>query len=247
MDWIDDGMKTVLILEDNVKSYKILAQLLQEIDETIHILYAATLGEAYVIAMDFSIDLFLLDIILNPGKTSDLSGIRFADAMRKIPHYEFTPIIFITAMEDPKLYAYSDLHCYSFIEKPYDREKTGQILRQALRMPHLQEEKEYAYFRKDNILYKKELDAIIYIENSRFGQTVHTVEGEMRLSYQPCREILSKLGSDRFIQCSRFTIINWQYVENIDKSNRYLQLKGVKKRIDIGRAYLHKLLKELEK
>ena len=221
--------------------------MLKEIDDTATILYAATLGEAYEIAMDFLIDLFLLDIILKPGKPADLSGIRFADAMRKIPRYEFTPIIFITAMEDPKLYDYSDLHCYCFIDKPYDREKTGQILRQALRMPRMQEEKEYAFFRKDNILYKKELSAIIYIDNSRFGQIVYTVDGELKLPYQPCREILRKLGSDRFIQCSRFTIVNWQYVENIDKSNRYLQLKGIKKRIDIGKAYLDRVIKEIGK
>lgn len=240
-------MRTVLILEDNLKSYEMLAEMLKEIDDTVCIWYASVLGDAYALAMDVSVDLFLLDIILRPGKDADLSGIKFAQAMRRIPCYEFTPIIFITAMEDPKLYAYSDLHCYSFIEKPYDREKTGQILRQALRIPLSQEEKEYVYFRKDNILYKKKLSAIIYVENSRFGQIVHAVDGDLKLAYQPCREILRKLGSDRFIQCSRFSIINWEYVENIDKSNRYLQLKGVKKRIDIGKTYFDKVVKELER
>ncbi len=238
-------MRTALILEDNVKSYEMLAGMLKKIDDTVHILYAPTLEEAYRYAMEYSIQLFLLDIILKHDGPTDLSGIRFADIIRKLPRYEFTPIIFITAMEDPHMYAYSDLHCYSFIEKPYDIEETEKILRQALRIPVQSDRKETIFFRVDNVLFKKKLDEIVYIENSRRCRMLYAVDGELKLPYKPCRDILLELGMDRFIQCSRFGIVNCEYVVNIDKSNLYLQLRGIEKRIGIGRAYLDQVIRKL--
>lgn len=237
-------MKKILILEDNEKSYEMLAQILRELDDTVNILYASETKEAYALCMGHQIDLFLLDIILQPKEPGNISGLRFAESIRRIEGYEFTPIIFITSIEDPKLYAYSDLHCYSFIEKPYDVEKTRETIRQALKMPLLHEKKEYIYFRSDNILYKIDVEEIIYIENTRRGQVLHAVAGELCLPYRPCRDILKELNRERFVQCSRYIIINWSYVENIDRVNRYIKLNGVKKRIEAGKTYLDKILRE---
>lgn len=237
-------MRKILILEDNEKSYEMLAQILRELDDTVNILYASETAEAYSLCMGNQIDLFLLDIILQPKKPGDISGLRFAESVRKIRGYEFTPIIFITSMEDPKLYAYSDLHCYSFIEKPYDVERTRETIREALKMPLSCEQKEYIYFRRDNILYKKDADDIIYIENSRSGQVLHAVDGDICLPYRTCRDILKELNRERFVQCSRFIIVNWAYVENIDRINRYIKLTGVTKRIEAGRTYLEKIMRE---
>ena len=45
----------------------------------------------------------LLDIILDPRTSGDASGMKFADHIREVERYHFTPIIFITGLEDPSL------------------------------------------------------------------------------------------------------------------------------------------------
>ena len=170
---------------------------------------------------------------------------QFAEYIRTISKYKYTPIIFITALEDPELHAYSDLHCYYYVEKPYDARKVSEVISEALEFPGTKKEPSSVFFRKDGILYKKEISEIIYIENSRSGQTVHCTNGNLKLSYKPSKVIMKELGSDRFIQCSRYIILNKDYIDKIDIVNRYIQLKGFKEQIEFGGAFKKKFLKEV--
>lgn len=113
-------MKTILILEDNAREMERLVKIVREQGTQNEVICAVNLEQAYHMAMEKSIDLFLLDIILDPRTSGDASGMKFADHIREVERYHFTPIIFITGLEDPSLYAYSDVQCYSYIEKPYD-------------------------------------------------------------------------------------------------------------------------------
>ena len=49
--------------------------------------------------------MFLVDIILDEDKSSDTSGIKLVEGIRRIPKYMFTPVLFITS-----LFAYLDWH-----------------------------------------------------------------------------------------------------------------------------------------
>ena len=116
-------MKTILILEDNVREMERLVKIVREQGAQNEVICAVNLEQAYHMAMEKSIDLFLLDIILDPRTSGDASGMKFADHIREVERYHFTPIIFISGLEDPSLYAYSDVQCYSYIEKPYDPDR----------------------------------------------------------------------------------------------------------------------------
>ena len=65
----------------------------------------------------------------------------------------------------------------------------------------------------------------------------------MKLPYKPNYKILEELASDKFIQCSRYHIINYDYIDKIDTVNRYILLKGVKTPIEIGNSFKKKFLK----
>lgn len=238
-------MRTVLLIEDNEKSREMLAKIVKNVDESLLIKSAGNIEEAYAAAMEYDIDLFLVDIILNPKDSGDVSGIRFADNIRKIKRYQYTPIVMITSLEDPKLYAYSDIHCYSYIEKPYDADKVAGIIYEALNFPKQKVINDNIFFRKDGILYKRKISEIVYIENSRNKRIIHSAGDDLELPYKPCREILAELNSDKFIQCSRYAIVNKDYIESIDTVNRFIKLKGRDEQIEIGIILKKKFLGDL--
>lgn len=128
-------MRTVLILEDNEKSLEMLAKIIKDVDDSLYVKYAVNMEEVYAASMKYNIDLFVIDIIWNPKDCNDVSGIKFADNIRKIKKYQYTPTVIITSLEDPKLYVYSDIHCYSYIEKPYDVDKVSKVIKDALNIP----------------------------------------------------------------------------------------------------------------
>lgn len=236
-------MKSVLIVDDSQRSLDMLREIVNNLPGDIMVYEASNLDDAYALAMKNNIDLFLLDVILDSSNLVDVSGIHFANNMRDTKKYQYTPIIFITSLEDPKLYAYSELHCYSYIEKPYDVQKASKIILEALEIPQAKKEKKNVFFRKDGILYKKDASEVLYIENSRTGQVVHFVNGDLNLSYQPTKNILAELACDCFVQCSRYVIVNKDFIDNIDITNRYITLTNGKK-IEIGMAFKNIFLRD---
>ena len=162
-----------------------------------------------------------------------------------LKRYAYTPIIFVTSLEDPKLYAYSDLRCFQYIEKPYNVERVSRVVRDALHMPIMRESNQNVYFRKEGVLYRKSVSEIIYIENTRRGRVVHGTDGDMELSYKPCKEILEELQSDKFIQCSRYAVINKDFIERIDEVNRFIKLKGRKEQVEIGIVFKKRFMRDV--
>ena len=67
----------------------------------------------------------------------------------------------------------------------------------------------------------------------------------MKLPYKPNRKILEELASDKFIQCSRYHIVNRDYIDRIDTVNRYIRLKGLKTQIEIGNSYKKSFLRDV--
>lgn len=238
-------MKTILILEDNKRNMEMLVKIIRDLGDDIVIKKASRLAEAGSLLMKYSFDLFMLDIILNPANPSDVSGMKFAEHIRTCSKYKYTPIIFITALEDPALHAYSELHCYYYVEKPYNVKKVSSVILEALDFPKAAEETRSIFFRKDGVLYKKHIEDIIYIENSRSGLTVCCTNGNLQLPYKPNKVILEELDSDRFRQCSRYSIINMDYIDKIDTVNRYIKLRGIKDQIEIGQSYKKRFLRDV--
>ena len=227
-------MKKILIIEDNPIHAQVLVDILRDLDQSLQVYVTERVDKAYQFAMESTINLFLIDIILDPDVQGDVSGLTFAESIRIIPKYSFTPIIFITSLEDPKLHAYKDLRCYGYIEKPFEPAKVQEMISMALEFPEATEEDRNVYFRKDGIIYCFKKNDIVYVESSRRKVIIHTINDELTIPYKTTEQILEALNSRNFIQCSRYAIINKKYVKSIDYVNRFVRLKGVDREIEIG-------------
>lgn len=238
-------IRNILIIEDKKSHMDALCKILSGLSSKIEVFTAAGEKEAYQISMECHIHLFLVDIVLNPGNPSDVAGLRFAQEIREVKKYMFTPLIFITSLEDPKLYSYSRLHCYGYIEKPFDEKEVKKLISRALEFPVEDDEERFAYFKKDSIIYAKCIKEIIYVEVVRRKATVYCENDILEIPYMTCRDVLKVLDSDQFVRCSRRVIINRKFVEEIDYGNFYIKLKHVGKPIEIGAVIARRFRDEM--
>lgn len=237
--------RNILIVEDNEKTRKMLAALLNTIDDDLFILEADHVDIAYKYAMQYTISLFILDVILDTSVRDDASGISFAEHIRELDRYRSVPIIFITALEDPKLYAYSELHCYQYIEKPYDSEKLTSKIKEALGIEKANGKTGHIVFRKSGLIFPLLIDEIVYIVFRKPMIEVRSVDGLHKFAYQPLKTILLKLDKSYFVQCNRNTIVNINYIQNIDLASGFLQMKHIGASLPLGGGYKKNLMSEL--
>lgn len=239
-------MRNIVILEDNEVMRLYLFQLIDELHKNVNIYCVDNLKDAYNIAMEHQIHLFLVDIILNPANPSDVSGLRFVQEIRGVKRYEFIPIIFITALQDPELYAYRQLKCLQFIEKPFDEKEVQNAVIKALNFPIVTDRDRFVCFRKDGITHSVCVETIYYIDISRGKIVIHCKDKDLEVAYKSSKQILEELGSISFVQCSRFQIINKRYVEYIDYTNGYVKLQNIECALNIGPVIKKRFKKEMD-
>lgn len=239
--------KNVLIVEDNQTQAEMLKRLVLEVDPEAEVYTAVQLSAAYTILMERSIDVFLVDIILDTSKPGDTSGIRLVEKIRQIPKYMFTPVLFVTSLEDTTKYAYTDLNCLGYVEKPFSPEQIKRFVKRALCFPASREEDAVYCFRRDGVFYPVKVRDIIYIESCRHVINVHTTDGVITVPYKTCRQLLEEVDTDCLIQCSRSTIVNREYIESVDLVNRYISLRNVCEKPEIGVTFKKKFLAEFKR
>lgn len=238
-------MKKVLVIEDNPAQRMMLKKLVLEVEASAEVYTAGDTGTAYRILMERTIDVFLVDIILDTSSPADTSGIRLVKKFRELPRYMFTPVLFITSMEDCSGYAYRDLNCLGYVEKPFSPDSVRALVKKALNFSTGKPEDATLYFRMDNVLYPVKVRDIVYMESRNHVFTVHLKQGKnMEVPYKSARELLEEADTDLLLQCSRSTIVNKDCVENIDLTNRCITMKEGGAKIRIGSTYKKKLLVE---
>ena len=237
--------RNVLIIEDNKVCMDALVEITKKCDSVGAIFCAENKEKAYTYAMEEMIDLFLVDIILDSSEQQDVSGMKFVEKIRQIDKYEFTPVIFITNLIDEEMNAFHNLHCYGYIEKPFNPDKLYKLITSALNFP-LQNNKDngFFYYRKDGIIYSVEVDQIICAETVSRKLVIYTVEDEIEIQYKTCNSLYKELPREFFISCSRNAIVNRKYIESIDKTNRYIRMKNGKC-LEIGRIIGKNFFEEL--
>lgn len=227
-------MKKVLILEDKPEELAVLSRMVKEVEPDAKVYEVMNEDDAYAIAMKQNIDLFMLDIILHPEKTGDQAGAEFAFNIRKVEKYLFTPILMITSLYDPKMQMYSKVHCYRFIEKPFDYDKVKKTIAEAIRFETKGAEDRNVIFHSDGLIQMVPIKDLIYIECRERRLYVKTIDDYFSVSYISCKRMLEEIDCADFTQCNRSTIVNLNYVNLIDPVNRYIHLKNCKDVLEIG-------------
>ncbi len=228
-------MKKVLILEDNPATLEYLKSIVQEMDSGNMVWAFDNVRDAYHCAMERTIDLFLVDIILDTKLQGDASGLKFVESIRQVGHYSFTPVIFVTSLEDSRGYTYEKLHCYSFIEKPFNKDKVKQVVAQGLSFPGHNNNAKTLFFRKEGIVLAVNVEDIVYAESIDRIMHIHTKQEDiLTIPYITINKLLEETDSEDMIQCSRNTIVNKKFIFSVDLTNRIIRLKDDFGNVEIG-------------
>lgn len=225
--------KNILVVEDSEYYMNLICNTLSKISD-INIYKATCSAEAYKYAMEMSISVFIVDLILNTNVLGDVSGIKFIERMRTIEKYKFVPVIITTSLEDPKLHSYSYLHCYRYFEKAFDTNELVETVLEVLKYESPKEKTKIIYYKREGLLFSINTNDIIYIENCNRFIKYHCVDGIHTAPYQSCKKIIQEMESTDFIQCSKNTIVNRKYILCVDSINRYITLMNEYGTLDIG-------------
>lgn len=236
-------MKNVLILEDKTQEVNALKQIILKLEPEAIIYTMSDIASAYMCAMDHNISLFLLDIVLHPKTMGDTSGLAFAKGIRAVSKYQFVPIIFITGLSDPQMYAYKELHCYGYIEKPIFYSEAEERIGSALKFELTVPENDSIVLQKDRMIFNIRKKDIVYIESQGNKLSIITVEDTISFFYLTTKKLMEMLASDDFFWCKRGTIVNKRFVQQIDAPHNMVELIPPYGKIPIGIIMKRELLK----
>ena len=105
---------------------------------------------------------------------------------------------------------------------------------------------DFSHPREDNRnIYLKKMQDIVYIKSSAGKMLVKTTKDELEISYKSNSQIIKELDSEDFIRCSRSVIVNSSFIDSIDSTNRYVQLKNAYGTLEIGTIMKKTFLKEV--
>lgn len=239
-------MKKVLIIEDNKLEMEALSCIIHKIEPKTELLTTNDMGEAVKLAISNSISLFIVDIVLNPKDKNDISGINFVETIRKLPQYRYSPVVFVTSLHDPRLYAYEKLHCYRYIQKPLFYKDVEKIFREALEFQVSVETETPLKIKQDGILYVIPKDDIIYAYSKAAKMTIVTEKERYDFYYLTCDELIELLSSNRFFKCNRSTIVNKNKVHSIDQRLDVIQFWSCDDKVKVGKTYKADVVRSLE-
>lgn len=225
-----DTDMNVLILEDKESSKNTLKKIVLSCSGVDNVFCYSRKEEAFVCAMENTIDLFLLDIVLEPDVVNDNSGIFFAESIRKIDTYRLTPIIFITVLMGLERELLKKIHCYDYIEKPIGdgrlvKEHVEEVL-EAISLGRKDVPREYIPLHHDGIGYLIFLDDVIYFENKRGILYIHTVDDDIQIPNLPAKKLLQRIERSEFLMPVYGTAVNVRYISSVDFRNREVYLKN---------------------
>lgn len=230
-------MKKVMILEDSPNTRECLEKLVKETDSDVYVFGLSNVKDAYQVMMEHTIDLFIIDIILDVRQSGDISGLYFAERVRAVEKYLFTPMIFVTSLDDAKHITYERLHCYSFIEKPFDPYQVRSVIEQCLKYSAQGFADRIVYFRSEGVIFSINLAEVIYVESKNRSLYIYMRNEEVvKLPYLTIKAFLQEADSSNLLQCSRSFVVNIAFIRNIDITNRMIILSNGYQ-VEIGLKY----------
>ena len=239
-------MKKILIIEDDLEEVNALIETVKRVDDTVKVMTTDKLGEALEYAVSNNISLFLVDIVLMPKKKTDTSGIDFVEAIRNMPKYKYIPVIFVSSLDDPRLHAYQDLHCYRYIQKPVLYKEVEDTVREALEFSRFVDDEKPLRLKQNNILYSIPKSDIIYADSHAAKMVIVTEKEKFGFYYLTCRDLLKQLDSEDFIQCSRSAIVNRKRIIEVNRTKETVRLRCSDDLVRVGKSFKKEFFRKIE-
>lgn len=234
--------KYVLILEDEQLLREALKKLVEKSVPDCVVLEADNIKEAYQLAKENAIDLFLLDIILNPSDEKERGGMIFAKNMRKREEYELTPIVFITSVAYYEKRAFHNVHCYDYLLKPIEESiaiETFQKLLKPRRKKQIEYDEKYIDFIDHGVIYPIQIKEIDFIEYAQRRLHVYTKGKKYSFKNMTLSECVERMRGSSIIQIHKSILVNVKRIITYDSVNRVLNIEteSEKKILDVGQKY----------
>jgi DNA-binding LytR/AlgR family response regulator len=231
--------KKILVLENKKNYIRILKEIEKNITDDVDFIYACNVNEGIAAAMHMKIDIFIADFDIRA--VNGMTGIDFIENIRHFDKYRFTPVIALSEAEDPAKYVYEKLHCYSYITKPLNEDYLKSVISEVLLFNHVTVS-EYGFFKIDGVFHMIKAKDIVHVELHSKEIIIITPKCKYNVPYITCDQFLAKYKSDAFIRCSKNAIVNVNYIQSVDMTNRFIQLVDNYGHIGIGMAYKKNIL-----
>lgn len=171
-----------------------------------------------------------LDILFLDIEMKELSGMETAKTLRKRDAH--TLLIFVTAYPDYVFQGY-EVHAFHYILKPYDEQKTGYVLEQALKELGAGREQFFLLEQKSKTA-KIPLKNILAFSSDRRKVLLTLADGQRLDFYGKLDEVESRLP-DFFIRCHNRHLVNLNHVTALEKDSCICGPAGIK--FPVSRAY----------
>lgn len=231
-------MFEILILEDDSTTRNQLVSKVKSISTTVCTFATDHAEEANTYLNNNKISAFFLDI-----QVKGFTGLELARKIRRIKRYQFTPIIFITAMPTRELEAFRQLHCYDYIIKPYTDEEIERVFEEIIlgyigESPDKENEKLVLKFQHMTQLV--DMQDIVYVEYKDRKIVIKTHRDEITYIHMPLKRF-KELLKGNFIQIHQSIVINMEYIEKVDIAKQQVKQLNIEEYLPIGRSYLKKV------
>lgn len=227
----------VLILEDNQICRESLIKVVKSCMNSITVYDFDNRSDAYLCAMDHNIDLFLVDIILEPKVRNDSSGFKFAQDIRDVKRYKAAPIIIITSLAGLAEPLLKVLHCFDYIEKPIDyaivRRHVVEVL-DALVSDKRVKEPETILLRCEGIVFPVMIDKVRYAVSRRGVLNIYLTDDKIEIPNLSTKAFLERIRDNVFLEPLKGTIVNKKFIRSVDFGGNKVYLHGTDDVIDIG-------------
>lgn len=221
---------SIFIFEDDKIQATALKNYINEYSQDMHPVITASTKEAIsILSKEPYFRAYFLDISTDPD-AENTDGLKIAEYIRHKTKNN-APIIFTTAFPKHIYHAVNDIHCTTYLLKPYTKE---QLFRQLDNI--LGTERDFTIKTIDNIRIKLNFDDVFYFESHGRYIIAHTLHGEFMTRQYRLKQIL-ELFPAYFEQCHKSYIVNTRYIELIDPYAHLISLKKTKDKVPCNRNY----------
>lgn len=234
--------KRVLIVDCGNKQTERIASLVLEAaakeDKTIKLYTARNITEAERLLNDDDIDILILNAVYKKEMQEEYLGISWVEELRETDKYVLLPVIFITAAEEMREYAYKELNCLGFLPETFEEEELLRVLRKAFQYSTYRDEEKYILPRKNGMVYPIQVKNIVYVEVENRLLHIHLKDGiVIKIPHKTMQELYEEADSECLVQCNKSMLVNRAYVSEINILEQYLILKYNQEKIPIGYRY----------
>lgn len=244
-------MKKVIIVDDEAPARELIREYISEYKDLIVVGECNNGVDALKDIRTFRPDLILLDVQM-PGMT----GFEVLEHLDQVPE-----IIFSTAYDKYALDAF-EVNAVDYLLKPYTRERFGKAIDKVLErdVPYLDKIQELAeslenqrnpgftgkiFVQSGSHLVAVNTKDIIWLEADKDYTWLYTLEKKY-LSSHGLGNLERKLDQTQFIRVHRSSIVNLNYIQQIDKhSNSYDIIMNNGDTVRVSRSYMEEIKKRL--